>query len=1021
MANVSRRGSAAAPAFVLLLAAAAAAQTPSPTDWRDQSVYQIVTDRFFNGDPSNDAAEGFFNPADGAQNHGGDWAGIEQKLDYIAGLGATALWISPVQTNVNAAYHGYSIRDFYGFSAHFGGLADLQSLIAAAHARGIYVILDVIANHGGDLIDSADPGYPAFVNPGTYTLRWRTGATAAPPFDDLSRYHANGHIDTFVDPNQILGELFGLDDLRTEDPSVRQDLIDAHTWLISQTDADGFRIDTVKHVELDFWQDFGPALRSFAAANLGKTNFFQYGECFDGDPAKNGSYTGTVAGGAFALDSVLWYPMYFTALGVFRDGSPTQWLSNVLADSVEYDPAARPRLLNFLDNHDNGRFMGFGSNAQRDDARARMALAWNHTATGIPLVYYGAEQEFDGGSDPWNREDMWDGAWDFGPSVGDNFDMTAPLYRTLRRLGEARQALPALRRGTQTDVASNGAGAGLYAYYRTLTGEETVLVAVNTAAAANTLVIDPDFPGGTLRDLLTGRSFTVPASGTVAIVVGGLSAAVLSEVDVDAVPWVLATWPVHDGTLAALDAEIRITFTELMDAASVESVLSITPAVSTTRRWAGRTLIISPTAPLANVTIHEVEIGAGAMAADGTPLGSEFSFFFRTDSSPGPVSVPAGWTAYALPVDDLQAPLSLETGGAPFSEGRILLGDNGWDRVFLWNDRGMVETRFADGAVGRPSALAQDAPGGSFAGDLLLADRSVLLRCRLDGLPAGAVQALATLPANVNNWIVAVDPSGVFPGAYLGRSGSGTVLRADSMGAVVSFASGLGGVNGLAFGTGGGAWGGELYALSTNGTIWRIDASGQPAVFTTSAMLAGAVSLAIDPVGNFGGHAFTANPTSGSVVQVTAAGAVSTFAGGFGAFPGGDCLAFDALGDLHVLGDIGGTTTLVKVVPNSTGALGTEPPLPVDSGIFSVAPNPFGVSTRIEFAVPPGGAVVRLSLHDVAGREIAVLREGAAQAGRNEAGWDGRDSRGRRLPSGVYFVKLRVGARQLDGKIVLLH
>ena len=399
--------------------------TPSPIDWRDESIYQIVTDRFFNGDPSNDGVEGSFDPSDGAQNHGGDWAGIEAKLDYIQGLGATALWISPVQTNAYAYYHGYGIRDFYGFAEHFGGLDDLRSVIDEG-ARPRHV------RHPGRHHEPRrrphrfrDAGVSVVPEPiALHAALAQQRLPADAPFNDLSKFHHHGHIGDYSDPEQILGELFGLDDFRTEDPTVRSELIAAHQWLVEQTDADGFRIDTVKHVELDFWQEFGPAMRSYATGTLGKSDFLMFGEVFDGSPVKNGIYTGTVAGGAFALDSVLWYPMYFTARSVFRDGAPTEWLSFTLADSVHYEPGSTPRNVTFLDNHDNGRFMGFGSSAQGDDAKLRSALTWAHTSMGIPLVYYGTEQEFDGGGDPYNREDMWDGLWDFGPSEGDNFDPT---------------------------------------------------------------------------------------------------------------------------------------------------------------------------------------------------------------------------------------------------------------------------------------------------------------------------------------------------------------------------------------------------------------------------------------------------------------------------------------------------------------------------------------------------------------------------------------------------------------------
>ncbi|MBZ0269218.1 Ig-like domain-containing protein, partial [bacterium] len=763
---------------VLLSGAVARAATPSPADWRDVSIYQILTDRFFNGDPANDNAEGHFDPADGARNHGGDWAGIEQKLDYIAALGATAIWISPVQTNAYAAYHGYHIQDFYGIAAHFGGLAALTSLVDAAHARGIYVILDVIANHGGDLVDSGDPGYPDFQNPGTYTLRWRDPPNyPAPPFDQLWMYHNNGSIQDFVDPDQILGELFGLDDLRTENPAVRADLIAAHQWLIEQTDADGFRIDTVKHVELDFWQDFGPQIHAFAADSLGKDDFFLFGEIFDGSAANNGRYTGTVAGGPFALDAVLWYPMYFASSGVFRYGDPTAWLSAVLADSTEYEPTAVGRNVNFLDNHDNGRFMGFGSGADRDDAKARAALTWEHTTLGIPLVYYGTEQEFDGGGDPYNREDMWDGQWDFGPSEGDNFDMASPLFRHVRRLNELRAALPALRRGTQQDIASSPTGAGLYAYYRRLPGEATVLVVVNTDTRSRTLTFDPDFPAGPIVDGVSGRTVDVPAAGTMQLEMGGIGAAVFTAAPVPAAPWVVETWPPHDQWLRAPSGEIRIAFTEAMDQASVEGAVSIDPFVPLTPKWIGNTLVLRPGGALAIGTRYRVAIDGAATSADGDPLGAAFSFEFDRAAPIGGFAVPAGYSVAVNIGTDASDPRSL-TRGAPgtIDEGRLLLGDNAWGRVFDVANDGFVEARVVDDDLSFPASIVCDAAGGVFGGDLLWVDSSTLRRVAREGALAGRVTTVNTLPATAFDWVVAVDASGTLGGdAFVGRRSSGTL------------------------------------------------------------------------------------------------------------------------------------------------------------------------------------------------------------------------------------------------------
>jgi alpha-amylase len=997
--------------------------TPSPVDWRDQSIYQIVTDRFFNGDPSNDTIEGSYNPSDGAQNHGGDWAGIEEKLDYIQGLGATALWISPVQTNAYAYYHGYGIRDFYGFAPHFGGLADLRSMVDAAHARGMYVILDVIANHGGDLVDSGNPSYPSFQNPGTYTMRWKNNSyQAMPPFNDLSKYHNNGHIQNFVDPDQILGELFGLDDFRTEDPTVRAELIAAHQWLVEQTDADGFRIDTVKHVELDFWQDFGPAMRSYATGTLGKSDFLMFGEVFDGSPVTNGLYTGTVGGGAFALDSVLWYPMYFTVRNVFREQAPTQWISFTLADSIHYEPGSTARNVTFLDNHDNGRFMGFASNGQGDDAKLRMALGWAHTSLGIPLVYYGTEQEFDGGGDPYNREDMWDGAWDFGPSEGDNFDPTAPMYRHIRRLNELRAALPSLRRGTQEDVATSP-GDGIYAFRRKLAGEATVLVVLNTAASDRTLSFDPEFPAGTMTDGVTGREVVVPGAGTLELWMGARSAAVFTLEAVPSAPWLTGTWPPHDGTMRVSDGDVRLVFDRPMNESAVEAAVTVDPPVSWTPHWVGSTLALRPAGPWVGGIRYRVAVAGSASSAAGDPLGQEFAFEFETGVPLPGIVVPSGFTAHPVPGGNTEAVRALESGRpGTLDAGRLLVSDESWRRLLAVNPRGLEEAIFLHVGFGTPGSMAADVAGGQFGGDLLVMDHATVLRIHRDGAEGGRLDPITNLGGTATDFAITVDPTGAYGGAaFAGRPGAGTIWRIDGGGGISPFVTGLAGVGGLTFGPGG-VWGTQLYALDTGGTLYRVDNLGALEVVASSSALAGSRSLAADPTNAFGGGLFTTHPGDDTVLRIDAGGSVGSFASGFLGFPGTDALAFDPLGNLAVVESDGGTHRIVLIVPDTSDSIATDIPTIRDgSGITFVGPNPFRHSTRIEFVVPDdgvGAAPSRLTVHDVAGRRIAGRPDRELPPGVYEWRWDGTATDGRPVPAGVYFVRLVVGAREWSTKLV---
>ena len=124
-----------------------------------QSIYQIFTDRFFDGNTANNNASGSFNASSGTSVHGGDFQGIEQKLDYVKALGATAIWISPIVLNGSGEYHGYAGKNFYQVDPHWGTLSNLQSMVNAAHSRGLLVIQDVVVNHGGTLVQHTVNNY----------------------------------------------------------------------------------------------------------------------------------------------------------------------------------------------------------------------------------------------------------------------------------------------------------------------------------------------------------------------------------------------------------------------------------------------------------------------------------------------------------------------------------------------------------------------------------------------------------------------------------------------------------------------------------------------------------------------------------------------------------------------------------------------------------------------------------------------------------------------------------------------
>ncbi len=621
-------------------AARADAQSAGNELWQRQSIYQIITDRFYDGDPANDNADGNYDPAGhrGTSVHGGDFTGIEQKLDYIKSLGATAIWISPVVLNARGEFHGYAGRDFYKVDPHWGTMADLQHLVQAAHARGLLVIDDIVVNHGGNLVDSSDPGYPNFkYPPDGYNLRFRNPAEQYPPPFDLNAahpaltnlFHNNGYIQDYDDTTQLeLGELSSLDDFRTETPYVRTQMTKIYEYWIEQAGFDGFRIDTVKHVEMGFWQEWCPAIRAFAAAH-GKPDFFMFGEVPHHSDVKCGSYTGTMGGGPFKLDSVLDYTLYFKINSVFAEatGSTRQLVRHYNAIAANYDPAAQNRLVTFLDNHDQPRFL---SVAGATTDRLKVALVFLYTARGIPCLYYGTEQAFDGAKDPWDREDMFAGRFEWGPSRGDNFDMTHPLFQLVATLNNFRRLYPALQTGVQSNVWSTANGPGLFAWTRRL-GTQEVFVVFNTAGTNQILPACPTiYPAGTkLQNLLDeneivtvapmktpsprpsgeragARGFEPENNGLLtpalssseereknsngeipSIAVPGTTAKIfVAESQIHPLdPVVTAISPAHDAREILPAAPIIIHFSRAMDTGSVERAFATVPLVAGAFSW----------------------------------------------------------------------------------------------------------------------------------------------------------------------------------------------------------------------------------------------------------------------------------------------------------------------------------------------------------------------------------------------------------------------------------------------------
>lgn len=354
--------------FIVLLASTACTRTsPEKTFGPQDLIYFVMTDRFYDGDSTNNAQ---VDKQDPKKYHGGDFTGLSQKLDYIQGLGATALWITPVQDNIPDGYHGYWIDDFRKIEPSLGTMKALQTLSKEIHDRDMKLIVDFVVNH--------------------------TGYDSTLLKEKPDWFHEERSILNYNDKEQVQnGWLAGLPDLDQSKPEVEQFLIDSALWLIEEVKIDGFRLDTVRHVDPEFW-------KKFTAAILAKyPDFYFLGEVYD----FNASVVNYWKSGG--IEGMLDYPMYKAMRETFRDSGSGKTLAKALETSLK----DKTRHLNglFIDNHDNKRFLSAtGTNAEK---YLKQALVFMMSSGQIPVIYYGTEVMMEGGDDPDNRRDFpWDQA-----------------------------------------------------------------------------------------------------------------------------------------------------------------------------------------------------------------------------------------------------------------------------------------------------------------------------------------------------------------------------------------------------------------------------------------------------------------------------------------------------------------------------------------------------------------------------------------------------------------------------------
>ena len=525
---------------------------------QDEVIYFMLPDRFENGDPANDRGglkgdkfKTGFDPSHKGFYHGGDLKGLIARLDYIKGLGATAIWLGPIFKNKpvqggpgeeTAGYHGYWITDFTQVDPHLGTEADMRAFVDAAHAKGMKVYMDIITNHTADVIgykecpnsscayrSRADYPYQrqatggAAINRGFLGDQVQTAENFAklttPNFaytpivpkaeakvkvpawlNDPIWYHNRGNT-TFRGENSTMGDFVGLDDLMTENPRVVDGFIEIYGDWIDKYGVDGFRIDTARHVNPEFWQSFVPAMVARAKAK-GIPNFHIFGEIAtsDIDVALLAKHTRVDK-----LPTVLDFAFTRAVIDTVGGAAGTDTFTRLFDNDVLYEGGAATalQLPTFLGNHDAGRFAHFvrkaNPKASDDEVLKRVTLghAMLLTLRGVPTIYSGDEQGFVGdGNDQDAREDMFASkvaSYNDNKLVGtkattgdSNFDQKHPIYQAVAKLSKLRLSTPALTRGKQI-IRNYDEKPGLFAVSRLdpTTGRE-VLMAFNTSTASIT-------------------------------------------------------------------------------------------------------------------------------------------------------------------------------------------------------------------------------------------------------------------------------------------------------------------------------------------------------------------------------------------------------------------------------------------------------------------------------------------------------------------------------------------------------
>ncbi|MEG3975571.1 alpha-amylase family glycosyl hydrolase [Microcoleus sp. herbarium8] len=465
-------------------------------EFRQETIYFIVVDRFHDGDPENNEGPNpeLYDPEgkDWGKYWGGDLQGIIDKLDYLKDMGVTAVWLTPLFEQVEAlfieqaAIHGYWIKDFKRLNPRFIGKDENPSLnqtqenqdtlfdklISELHKRKMKFILDIVCNH-------SNPDFS-----GKKGELYDDGVKIADFNNDKNNwYHHYGEVKNWEDEWQVQNcELSGLATFNENNPEYRNYIKSAiKQWIDRGVDA--LRVDTVKHMPIWFWQEFNADITTH------RPDVFIFGEWIYSDPRNDLSIEFANESGMSILD----FGLCVAIREALAQGAESGF--HLIQDVLDLDSRyyGATELITFIDNHDMPRFQSLNP----DPEMLKLAVNLIMTTRGIPCIYYGTEQylhdDTNGGNDPYNRPMM------------DKWDTDSPIYRDMRLLSGLRRLNPAISMGSQWQKYLTP---DVYCYVRRYR-DSLVFVAMNRGDSVTLESVDTELPDGEHTDVLSRRKFEV--------------------------------------------------------------------------------------------------------------------------------------------------------------------------------------------------------------------------------------------------------------------------------------------------------------------------------------------------------------------------------------------------------------------------------------------------------------------------------------------------------------------------------